>query len=285
MSQEVVLPALGESVTEGTVTQWLKQVGDTVAVDEPLLEVSTDKVDTEVPSPIAGVLLEILVAEDETVEVGAVLARIGDSAEVPTTPTAPAAEPVAAPTPAAAPEPAPTPQPVNLPVPETAPAVPPITEPVPTTPAVSSAAAPAQSFATVPAAQPGGYVTPIVRKLAQELGVDLSTVVGTGIGGRIRKEDVKAAAVSASNVAVAVAATQPGAATFEVSELRGTSQAMSRLRKVVAERAVASMQQTAQLTTVVKVDVTKVAQLRQAKKDEFLAKTGNKLSFMPFFLR
>lgn len=283
MSQEVVLPALGESVTEGTVTQWLKQVGDTVAVDEPLLEVSTDKVDTEVPSPIAGVLLEILVAEDETVEVGAVLARIGDSAEVPTTPAAPAAEPVAAPAPAAAPEPAPTPQPVNLPVPETAPAAPPITEPAPATPAVSSAAAPAQSFATVPAAQPGGYVTPIVRKLAQELGVDLSTVVGTGIGGRIRKEDVKAAAVSASNVAVAVAATQPGAATFEVSELRGTSQAMSRLRKVVAERAVASMQQTAQLTTVVKVDVTKVAQLRQAKKDEFLAKTGNKLSFMPFF--
>ncbi|RRD36319.1 2-oxoglutarate dehydrogenase, E2 component, dihydrolipoamide succinyltransferase [Leucobacter sp. OH2974_COT-288] len=288
MSQEVVLPALGESVTEGTVTQWLKKVGDTVAIDEPLLEVSTDKVDTEVPSPVAGVLLEILVAEDETVEVGAVLARVGDAAAADAAPAAaseePAAETVAQPV--AEPEPEPAAEEEKIIRPSLKPAAPagpaaPSAQPSAAPAAVvSSAAAPAQSFAAVPASQPGGYVTPIVRKLAQELNVDLSTVVGTGIGGRIRKEDVRAAAVSAPAPAAAAA---PSASVYTVSELRGTTQPMSRLRKVVAERAVASMQQTAQLTTVVKVDVTKIAQLRAAKKDEFLAKTGNKLSFMPFF--
>ena len=243
MSESVVLPALGESVTEGTVTRWLKNVGDAVAVDEPLLEVSTDKVDTEIPSPIAGVLEEILVQEDETVEVGAVLARVGDGSGASAAP----AEPEFAAEPESAAEPEPEPQPAAEPEP---------------------AAAPASV----------GYLTPIVRKLAQQTGVDLSTAVGTGVDGRIRKEDVQAAAARSGEPTAAAEA-----APVEVSELRGTSQKMSRLRKAISERAVESLQQTAQLTTVVEVDVTRVARLRDAQKADFLAKTGNKLSFLPFF--
>ncbi|MBC9954867.1 2-oxoglutarate dehydrogenase, E2 component, dihydrolipoamide succinyltransferase [Leucobacter sp. cx-42] len=259
-AQDIVLPSLGESITEGTVTRWLKAVGETVAVDEPLLEVSTDKVDTEVPSPVAGVLQAILVEEDETVEVGAVLARVGSGAPAPA--AAPAA-PVAAPAAPAVAAPAAAPAPAVAPAAAVAPA-----------PAAAAAA---------PASNPN-YVTPIVRKLASELNVDLEQVTGTGVGGRIRKEDVIAAApkpAAAATPAAAAPVTAPAA--HEVSELRGTRQKMTRLRKVIAERAVASLQATAQLTTMVEVDVTRVAQLRQAKKDEFLQKTGNKLSFMPFF--
>ncbi|MFV0435071.1 MAG: 2-oxoglutarate dehydrogenase, E2 component, dihydrolipoamide succinyltransferase [Leucobacter sp.] len=281
--QDVVLPSLGESITEGTVTRWLKNVGDTVEVDEPLLEVSTDKVDTEIPSPIAGVLQQILVQEDETVEVGGALARVGSEAPAetaaPEAPAAPAAPPAAAapaqPTapPAAAPAAAP---------PAAAPAAP--AAPAPAAPA----AAPAPEASPAPAAEEetassAGYVTPIVRKLAHDSGVDLSQVKGTGVGGRIRKEDVLAAAKPAPAAAAPAPAAAPAAPVAEVSPLRGTTQKMSRLRKVIAERAVASLQSTAQLTTVIEVDVTRVARLRQAKKDEFLAKTGSKLSFMPFF--
>ncbi|MGD9607110.1 MAG: 2-oxoglutarate dehydrogenase, E2 component, dihydrolipoamide succinyltransferase [Leucobacter sp.] len=264
-AHDVVLPELGESVTEGTVTRWLKNVGDTVAVDEPLLEISTDKVDTEVPSPVAGTVQEILVQVDETAEVGSVLARVGSGA--------PAAAP-AEPAPAAPAEPAAAPAPT---APPAAPA-----EPAPAAaPAHAAPAEPAQTQATASASN-AGYVTPIVRKLAQQAGVDLSTVVGTGVGGRIRKEDVQAAAAAAAPAqAEAPASAAPVA--VEVSPLRGTTQKMSRLRKVIAERAVESLQQTAQLTTVVEVDVTRVARLRDAKKAEFLDKTGNKLSFMPFF--
>ena len=261
-AQDIVLPSLGESITEGTVTRWLKAVGETVAVDEPLLEVSTDKVDTEVPSPVAGVLQAILVEEDETVEVGAVLARVGSGAPAPA--AAPAA-PVAAPAVAA---------PAAAPAPAVAPAA--AVAPAPAAPAPAPAAA-------APASNPN-YVTPIVRKLASELNVDLEQVTGTGVGGRIRKEDVIAAAPKPAAAATPAAAAPVAApAVHEVSELRGTRQKMTRLRKVIAERAVASLQATAQLTTMVEVDVTRVAQLRQAKKDEFLQKTGNKLSFMPFF--
>ena len=297
---EVVLPALGESVTEGTVTRWLKKVGDTVAVDEPLVEVSTDKVDTEIPSPVAGVLQQILVQEDETIEVGAVLAVVGDGAaaeapepaaappasepevaapDQPAAPAAPAA-PVAEtpaptpPTPVAAPPAAPTP--VAPPAPVAAPVAPPA-------PPVPVAAAPAAPAAASELESDPNYVTPIVRKLASDMGVDLARVTGTGIGGRIRKEDVIAAgsqAPAASATAASVPAAAPSAA---ASPLRGTSEPMTRLRKVLAERAVASMQQSAQLTTVVEVDVTAVAQLRDRVKADFLAKTGNKLSFMPFF--
>lgn len=282
---EVVLPALGESVTEGTVTRWLKKVGDTVAVDEPLVEVSTDKVDTEIPSPVAGVIQQILVQEDETVEVGAVLAIVGDGAAPEAAPAAPApatAEPVVETAPPAAPV-----------VPEPVAATPP---PAPVAPAAPAAAAPVAPPAPVaapvgapaPVAGPAdesdpNYVTPIVRKLASDMGVDLTKVQGTGVGGRIRKEDVLAAGSAPAPAATAAATSTPAATPAAASPLRGTTEPMSRLRKVLAERAVASMQQTAQLTSVVEVDVTGVAALRDRVKDDFLAKTGTKLSFMPFF--
>jgi 2-oxoglutarate dehydrogenase E2 component (dihydrolipoamide succinyltransferase) len=315
MSESVSLPALGESVTEGTVTRWLKNVGDQVEVDEPLLEVSTDKVDTEIPSPIAGVIEEILVQEDETVEVGTALVTIGDGAGQPAEEAAPAADaapPAAAPAAAAPAAAAPAAEQAEQ---EPLPAAPqPAAAPTqasaqePTTPsteataeATSQAPAPAVA-APVPAAQPAsepvpaaaapaqaeeqpsrgshagsGYVTPIVRKLANQQGIDLATVTGTGVGGRIRKQDILNQAGSAEPAAPAAPAR------VEVSPLRGTTQPMSRLRKVVAERAVISMQSSAQLTSVVEVDVTAVAALRDRVKADFLQKTGNKLSFLPFF--
>jgi pyruvate dehydrogenase E2 component (dihydrolipoamide acetyltransferase) len=280
MSEQVVLPALGESVTEGTVTRWLKKVGDTVAVDEPLVEVSTDKVDTEIPSPVAGVIEQILVQEDETVQVGAVLVLIGSGSSAPAASAAPVAEaPAAAPAPVEAPVPAPAP---------VAPVAPPVAAPVaPVAPVAPPVAAPSSGASSVDA----GYVTPLVRKLASEIGIDLSKIAGTGVGGRIRKEDVLASTAVApapsftasSPAAPAPSATAapyvPGAA----SALRGTTEPMSRLRKVLAERAVASMVSTAQLTTVVEVDVTKIANLRARVQSQFVAATGGKLNFMPFF--
>ncbi|WAC68833.1 2-oxoglutarate dehydrogenase, E2 component, dihydrolipoamide succinyltransferase [Microbacterium sp. SL75] len=271
-STEVKLPELGESVIEGTVTRWLKAVGDDVAVDEPLLEISTDKVDTEIPSPVAGTLQEILVQEDETVNVGAALARIGSGA-------APAAQPEA-------PAPAAEEKPVEQPAAEQKPAE----QPAPAAEEKPAAPAPAaeKPVEQAPAASSNDditYVTPLVRRLAQQQGVDLASVKGSGVGGRIRKEDVlKAAEAAKSAPAAAPAAAAPvAAAPVEVSPLRGTTQKMSRLRKVIAERAVASMQATAQLTTVVEVDVTKLAALRDRMKGEFQQKTGDKLSFLPFF--
>jgi pyruvate dehydrogenase E2 component (dihydrolipoamide acetyltransferase) len=278
--KDVVLPELGESVTEGTVTRWLKSVGDTVEVDEALLEISTDKVDTEIPSPFAGVLQEILVQEDETVAVGSTLARIGDSA-----PSAASDAPAPAPQEAPAAEPAPAPE-AAAPAPAPAPDV---AAPAPAPEAPAPAAAPATPPA--PASPPAGtddsdvsaYVTPLVRRLAQQQNVDLSTVTGTGVGGRIRKEDVLKAAESAAAPAAVAAPAVSAPAAVEISPLRGTTQPMSRLRKVLAERAVASMQATAQLTTVVEVDVTRLASYRDAVKGDFQAKTGDKLSFLPFF--
>jgi 2-oxoglutarate dehydrogenase E2 component (dihydrolipoamide succinyltransferase) len=300
MSESVNLPALGESVTEGTVTRWLKKVGDRVEVDEPLLEVSTDKVDTEIPSPVAGIIEAILVAEDETVEVGTALVTIGDGAgAAEAAPAAPEPEPAAAPEPVAeapAPEPAPEAPAVEVPSTE-APAPGEASPAVPPTPAPEAAPAPAEPAAApvapaAPAAAPAapaaptadatGYVTPIVRKLANETGVDLAAVSGTGVGGRIRKQDVLAAASGSSSTS-APAASAPAAAPLEISPLRGTTVAMSRLRKVIAERAVISMQASAQLTTVVEVDVTAVAHYRDQVKGDFQKKTGIKLSFLPFF--
>jgi len=271
-STEVKLPELGESVTEGTVTRWLKAVGDDVAVDEPLLEISTDKVDTEIPSPIAGTLQEILVQEDETVNVGAALARIGSGA-------APAAQPQA-PAPAAEEKPAEQPAAEQKPAEQPAPAA----EEKPAAPA-PAAEKPVEQAPAASSNDDITYVTPLVRRLAQQQGVDLASVKGSGVGGRIRKEDVlKAAEAAKSAPAAAPAAAAPAAAApVEVSPLRGTTQKMSRLRKVIAERAVASMQATAQLTTVVEVDVTKLAALRDRMKGEFQQKTGDKLSFLPFF--
>ncbi|QQQ58298.1 2-oxoglutarate dehydrogenase, E2 component, dihydrolipoamide succinyltransferase [Actinomyces sp. HMT 175] len=277
---EVKMPALGESVTEGTVSSWLKAVGDTVEADEPLLEVATDKVDTEVPSPASGVLLEIRVPEDETVEVGTVLAIIGDPSEAGSAPAP------AAPAPQAAPEP-PAPAPAPAPAAEApAPAAPAATE-------APAAAAPVSSGAS------GSYVTPIVRKLAKDKGVDLSTVTGTGVGGRIRKQDVEAAAKAAEEARAAAAAPAPAAeasATAAAAKpasakpevdttLRGRTEKMSRLRQVIADRMIDSLQTSAQLTTVVEVDVTRVAALRARAKNDFLAKNGTKLTFLPFFVQ
>ena len=271
---EVKMPALGESVTEGTVSSWLKAVGDTVEADEPLLEVATDKVDTEVPSPASGVLLEIRVPEDETVEVGTVLAIIGS----------PSAVPAAAPAPAATPE---------APAPTTVPSAVPVAAPSAPTPAMAAAPAPA---APVSSGATGSYVTPIVRKLARDKGVDLSTVTGTGVGGRIRKQDVeaaakaveeaRAAAAAAAQAPAPAAAAKPASAKPEVdTTLRGSTEKMSRLRQVIAERMIDSLQTSAQLTTVVEVDVTRVAALRARAKNDFLAKNGTKLTFLPFFVQ
>jgi len=340
MSESVSLPALGESVTEGTVTRWLKKVGDRVEVDEPLLEVSTDKVDTEIPSPVAGVIEAILVQEDETVEVGTALVTIGDGSgsSAPAAPeAAPAAQepapsaPEAAAAAPAAPQPAPTPEAVpadQAPAPEApstdAPveAAAPVQEapaqeapaqeapaqeapqaPAPEAPSADAAAAPAEPAATAaaaPSAAPAtppapsapasaaganaGYVTPIVRKLAHEQGVDLAGLPGTGVGGRIRKQDVLDAVAAPSAPSASAASPVPTPApVLETSALRGTTVPMSRLRKVVAERAVVSMQTMAQLTTVVEIDVTKVAAYRDQVKNAFQAKAGVKLNFLPFF--
>ena len=259
----VTMPALGESVTEGTVTRWLKNIGDSVAVDEPLLEVSTDKVDTEIPSPAAGVLTSIDVPADSTVAVGARLAVISGSGSAVSTPApvAPVVTPVAAPV-------------VATPV-------------APVTPAPVTPVAPVAS----PVAQPSdAYVTPIVRKIASELGVNLSTIKGTGVGGRIRKEDVTAAAklvapmTTATPAAPVLSTSAPvSKAPIATSPLRGTTVPMSRLRKVIAARMVESLQVSAQLTTVVEVDVTKISRLRDKAKANFEAREGVKLSFLPFF--
>ena len=255
----ITMPALGESVSEGTVTRWLKSVGESVAVDEALLEVSTDKVDTEIPSPVAGTLLAIDVPVDTSVAVGARLGLIGVSGAAPAAPAAPA---------------------------PSAPVAPQVVAPV-STPAPAPVASVTATPAPVTQSQ-DAYVTPIVRKLANELGINLATVRGTGIGGRIRKEDLQALApqsAPAPVTSVATSATQaaPRPAAPVASPLRGTTVTMSRLRKVIAARMVESLQVSAQLTTVIEVDVTKIARLRDRSKATFEAREGVKLSFLPFF--
>jgi pyruvate dehydrogenase E2 component (dihydrolipoamide acetyltransferase) len=387
MSVSVTMPRLGESVTEGTVTRWLKSEGDHVDADEPLLEVSTDKVDTEVPSPAAGVLTSIKVQEDETVEIGVELAVIGDDGIGPAASAPAPAEPAAAPVPVeqaapvqadgAAREPqyappqyqptqypsqpqyvppapapaqfapppqappapaqfapppqvpptpaqfAPPPQAPPAPAPaQFAPAPQPQAVPAPTPPAAPPASAPAP-IATAPVPPQvddsvgapgvaavddddlaGTYVTPLVRKLATEHGVDLTKITGTGVGGRIRKSDVvtaaeraaqaaaEAEAAAAAPVAVVPASAAPastaplGAAPapqLQTGVVRGHVDKMSRLRQTIAARMVESLQTSAQLTTVVEVDVTKIARLRDRAKAEFEAREGVKLSFLPFF--
>ena len=272
----VSMPALGESVTEGTVTRWLKNVGDNIAVDEALLEVSTDKVDTEIPSPVAGVILSIDVPADATVPVGARLATIGAAGSAPVV-----VAPVVAPPVVVAPEPI-APPVVVAPV---------VVAPVVVAPVVAAPVVVAPFVVTPPVRTPepvaesantDSYVTPIVRKLASEQGVDLATVTGSGIGGRIRKEDVWSAAKPAAEVtSVRAAAVAP--VSIAVSPLRGTSVQMTRLRKVIAARMVESLQTSAQLTTVIEVDVSKIARLRDRAKASFEAREGVKLTFLPFF--
>jgi 2-oxoglutarate dehydrogenase E2 component (dihydrolipoamide succinyltransferase) len=293
---EVPMPALGESVTEGTVTRWLKQVGESVEVDEPLLEVSTDKVDTEIPSPAAGTVLDIKVQQDETVDVGTVLAIVGSgspsaqpSQPAPSQPApsqpAPSQPAAAAPAPAQQAEPsqaAPQAQPSRPapreqtaePVQQTAPAAPPQVE------------RPASTDQQPSGDGPSGYVTPLVRKLAAEHDIDLASLSGTGVGGRIRKQDVLDAAEAKKQAAAkpaAPAATAPAAPKAAPSPLRGRTEKLSRMRQIIAQRMVESLQTAAQLTTVIEVDVTRIAQLRARAKDEFLARHGVKLSFLPFF--
>jgi 2-oxoglutarate dehydrogenase E2 component (dihydrolipoamide succinyltransferase) len=264
----VTMPALGESVTAGTVTRWLKQVGDTVAMDEPLVEVSTDKVDTEIPSPVAGTVLEIIAAQDETVAIGATLATVGDSDG-----------------PSAAPAPS-TPDPSA----QTA---------EPEQPADRAAASGFSGYDGAAGGAP--YVTPLVRKLASEHGVDLATVQGTGVGGRIRKQDVLAAVETPEPEPAApppppatpepqqppltAAAPRTAELPATVSELRGATEKMSRMRSVIAKRMVESLQISAQLTTVVEADITRLARLRDRTKRDFEAREGVKLSFLPFFAR
>ena len=286
----VTMPALGESVTEGTVTRWLKQEGDDVEVDEPLLEVSTDKVDTEIPSPVAGKLNKILVQEDDTVPVGADLAVIGGSGggSAPAAAAeAPAPEPAAAAPASAAPAPA-------APAPASAAPAPAAPAPAPAAPAPAAEApapaAPASSDDTE-GRDAAAYVTPLVRKLAADHGIDLATLTGTGIGGRIRKQDVMAAAEAKKAPAPAPEAPAPAAAApaapakapAATDSRRGTTEKMSRLRQTIARRMVESLQISAQLTTVVEVDVTRIAKLRDRAKADFAAREGTKLSFLPFF--
>ncbi|WP_112491709.1 2-oxoglutarate dehydrogenase, E2 component, dihydrolipoamide succinyltransferase [Streptomyces bacillaris] len=299
---DVTLPALGESVTEGTVTRWLKEVGEEVAEDEPLLEVSTDKVDTEIPAPVAGVLLEIVVGEDETAEVGAKLAVIGAPgaapAAAPAQPAAPAQEAPKAEAPKAeapkaeapkqeapaAPAPAPA---APAPAPVQAPAAPAAPAPAPAQPAP---VAPAPAAPAAPSGDDGAYVTPLVRKLASENNVDLASVKGTGVGGRIRKQDVVAAAEAAKAAAAAPApAAAPAAAAkapkLEASPLRGQTVKMTRMRKVIGDNMMKALHSQAQLTSVVEVDITKLMKLRNQAKAAFAAREGVKLSPMPFFVK
>jgi len=305
---QVSLPELGESVTEGTVSRWLKQVGDSVQADEPLLEVSTDKVDTEIPSPASGTLLEIRVQEDETVGVGAVLAVIGEAgAAAGSSPEAapgpaPGAEPQ--PEPQREPEPQPEPEAEHEPEPEAEPEPEPESEPKVAAPGAKEDGRPEQRSpaGATSAARPTvndsdtTYVTPLVRKLAKEHDVDLASLNGTGVGGRIRKQDVLAAAEAAKQAAAAQASEAPApeaqaepaagappqAPAAEISTLRGTTEKMSRLRQTIAKRMVESLQVAAQLTATVEVDMTAISQIRARVKDDFKKREGATLSYLPF---
>jgi pyruvate dehydrogenase E2 component (dihydrolipoamide acetyltransferase) len=276
----VLMPELGESVTEGTVTRWLKKVGDRVQVDEPLVEVSTDKVDTEIPSPVAGVLISITAEQDATVAVGGELARIGVAGEA-----------GAAPTPA--PKPEPKPEPVAQPVPQPEPKP----EPAPA-PAAEPAPAPTAEPAAASENQGSPYVTPLVRKLATENGIELAEVTGTGVGGRIRKQDVLAAAEQKEQAkkapAPAPAAQAPAAAPAAkaaptpipaLAHLRGTTKKASRIRQITAKKTRESLQATAQLTQTHEVDMTKIVGLRAKAKTAFAEREGVNLTYLPFIAR
>jgi pyruvate dehydrogenase E2 component (dihydrolipoamide acetyltransferase) len=290
----VLMPELGESVAEGTVTRWLKKVGDSVQVDDPLVEVSTDKVDTEIPSPVAGVLLSITADEDDTVPVGGELARIGvasDASAAPAPAPKPEPEPKPEPTPEARPEPKAQPEPAKpAPAPQPKPEPAPAPEPVQPRPTAESGGSGAEG---------APYVTPLVRKLATENNIDLSEITGTGVGGRIRKQDVLAAAQqkeaakkapppSAQAPAAEPAAKAPAAAPTPVpalAHLRGTTQKASRIRQITAKKTRESLQATAQLTQTHEVDMTKIVTLRARAKAAFAEREGVNLTFLPFIAK
>ena len=269
----VLMPELGESVTEGTVTRWLKKVGDSVAADEPLVEISTDKVDTEIPSPAAGTLLSITAEEDVIVPVGGELGKIGTAGAAPPTAPAPVSTPTPAPPPVAAPTPPPAPKAEPVPVAAPAPA------PVPTP----------QPVAAATSGDGGPYVTPLVRKLAAENGIDLASIKGTGVGGRVRKQDVLAAADSkkapAAAAAAAPATAAPAAVASPLAHLRGTTQKASRIRQLTARKTRESLQASAQLTQTHEVDMTKIVGLRARAKKEFAEREGVNLTYLPFIAR
>ena len=309
---EVTLPALGESVTEGTISRWLKEVGDSVEVDEPLLEVSTDKVDTEIPSPVAGTLLEVRFNEDDVAEVGAVLAVVGDADAAPEeqeeAPAKPAAQEQEKEEKAGKADPqtqagtdtddvAPEKQ---------APAEvedEPVEEKAPSKPAGKSASKSAEDQSPAVKAEvarraaeaegDGTYVTPLVRKLAREHDVDLTSLSGTGVGGRIRKQDVlnaadeakkkKAEAKPAEAAPAEKSASKPAPAAAQ--EVRGTTEKLTRLRKTIANRMVQSLQVSAQLTATVEVDVTAISRIRAVAKDDFKKREGASLSYLPFITK
>ena len=272
-STSVLMPELGESVTEGTVTRWLKKVGDSVAADEPLVEVSTDKVDTEIPSPAAGTLLSITAEEDVTVPVGGELGKIGTAGATPAPAPAPAPAPPAPPVAAPTPTPAPTPKAEPAPAPAPAPA-------------------PPQPVAATATNDGGPYVTPLVRKLAAENGIDLATLKGTGVGGRVRKQDVLAAAeakkapvTAAASAPAASAAAAPAVVSSPLAHLRGTTQKASRIRQLTARKTRESLQASAQLTQTHEVDMTKIVGLRARAKKEFAEREGVNLTYLPFIAR
>lgn len=261
---DVVMPQMGESIVEGTLTKWLKKPGDKVERDEPLFEISTDKVDTEIPSPAAGVLGEQLVQEGQTVQVNAIVARIDEGGSA-----AAAAVPAAA---AAAP---PAPPPVAAPAPvAAAPAPPPPAAPVATA-----------------AVEPAGPLSPLVRRIARENNVDLSKVTGTGAGGRITKDDVEGHMKGAAPAAAAPApvASAPKPAPVLTGQAQPTAKVriepMSNMRIKIAEHMVMSNHTSAQVTTVHRVDMTRVAKMRAKNKDEFAARNGMSLTFLPFMVR
>ena len=293
---EVTLPALGESVTEGTVSQWLKSVGDSVEVDEALVEISTDKVDTEVPSPVAGTLLEIRANEDDTIEVGEVLAIVGDGSAAPAKQEAPKQE--------APKEEAPKEEPK-----QEAPAQEEQDEQGVDEPGSKAQAAAGDEGgqAPIPTPEPvaknvvaprasnsdeGQYVTPLVRKLAEQKGVDLSSIKGTGVGGRIRKQDVLDAAAApapAASQAPAAKEAPTGASapkpSPEAAAKRGTTEKLSRLRKTIAKRMTESLQVSAQLTATVEVDLTLISRIRKVAKEDFKKRNGVSLSYLPFITK
>ncbi len=279
----ITMPELGESVTEGTVTRWLKKVGDEVAVDEALVEVSTDKVDTEIPSPVAGTLLSITAEEDDVVPVGGELAKIGSADAAPA-----ASEPEPEPEPKEEPKEEPKPEPKAKPAEEAKPEPEPAPEPK-SEPKPESKPAPAAESA--PSGDGSPYVTPLVRKLASENGVDLNSVKGTGVGGRIRKQDVLAAAedkkapepaAPAASAPAAAAPAKPAAAPA-LAHLRGTTQKANRIRQITAKKTRESLQTTAQLTQTHEVDLTKIVALRAKAKASFAEREGVNLTFLPFF--
>jgi len=297
MAVDIVMPQMGESIFEGTITKWLKKPGDKVERDEPLFEISTDKVDAEIPSPSAGVLKEIKVGEGQTVPIQTIVGVIDAAGSA-----------AAAPAPAAAKPAAPAPAPAKTPV-AVAPA-----------PAAPRPASPAPVAAPVSSSPTGERIhsSPLVRRMAKEHGIDLSTIEGTGAGGRISKQDIEAviagasapaAAAPAYSAPVSPAASRPAPPPSPPAAAPGVSggqvhvaletavprekmyfgnyevQPMSAMRQRIAEHMVASKRVSAHVYSVDEIDMTKVAALRAKSKDEFEKRYETKLTFMPFFVK